>query len=545
MLFKSLRILNYKLFEDVTLKDLKQVNVIIGKNNSGKSSLVDAIAAAYDAKQYTKYGKSIGSIIASAIITEKMARDAFGGLYQYGSMTKDEYAKKAAGKEISFRIRYFDKDKLDLEVESEDDYINSYKHLWISGLNEVRISINYSIFRRMNADRDIVPEIASKTELLENGDGATNLIRSIISESKNDEKLVEEKLLNALNEIFRIDGEFEKIQIQQISQGQEAMWEVFLQEKGKQRIALSQMGSGLKTIILILLNLLVLPKQNPSKHFVFAFEEIENNLHPALQRRVFEFIYKYAEENDITVFLTTHSHVAINCFYGKEQASIYHIEKKEGKASVTRIESYFDKTAILSDLDVKASDLLQSNGIIWVEGPSDRIYIKKWLEVLTENRYVEGKNYQFLYYGGRILSHYAAEEETELISILTTNRNAAIVIDSDKKSQNAKINDTKRRIVDEFRKLRMFSWVTQGKEIENYISADAIKKLVNDESVKQCGRYELFPDYIVNYYKGFKVSKVAFANAVVPFFDKDVCKEMLDLNKKITELYRCIEKWNE
>ena len=194
---------------------------------------------------------------------------------------------------------------------------------------------------------------------------------------------------------------------------------------------------------------------------------------------------------------------------------------------------------------MKASDLLQSNGIIWVEGPSDRIYIKKWLEVLTENRYVEGKNYQFLYYGGRILSHYAAEEETELISILTTNRNAAIVIDSDKKSQNAKINDTKRRIVDEFRKLRMFSWVTQGKEIENYISADAIKKLVNDESVKQCGRYELFPDYIVNYYKGFKVSKVAFANAVVPFFDKDVCKEMLDLNKKITELYRCIEKWNE
>ena len=33
---------------------------------------------------------------------------------------------------------------------------------------------------------------------------------------------------------------------------------------------------------------------------------------------------------------------------------------------------------MLNDLDVRASDLLQSNGIIWVEGPSDRIYIKRW-----------------------------------------------------------------------------------------------------------------------------------------------------------------------
>lgn len=29
----------------------------------------------------------------------------------------------------------------------------------------------------------------------------------------------------------------------------------------------------------------------------------------------------------------------------------------------------------LDDLGVKASDLLQANGIIWVEGPSDRAYI--------------------------------------------------------------------------------------------------------------------------------------------------------------------------
>lgn len=59
-------------------------------------------------------------------------------------------------------------------------------------------------------------------------------------------------------------------------------------------------------------------------------------------------------------------------------------------------------------MDVKASDILQSNGIIWVEGPSDRIYLKRWLELFTPNEYEEGKHYQFLYYGGRLLSQYNA-----------------------------------------------------------------------------------------------------------------------------------------
>ena len=36
-----------------------------------------------------------------------------------------------------------------------------------------------------------------------------------------------------------------------------------------------------------------------------------------------------------------------------------------------------DNYDVLDDLGAKASDIFQSNGIIWVEGPSDRIYIKK------------------------------------------------------------------------------------------------------------------------------------------------------------------------
>ncbi len=545
--YSSLRIKKYKLFEEVFLPDLKRVNIIIGKNNSGKSSLIDAISAAYDEDEFAKLEKEIGELIASTTVSTEMVEAIFNRYSGLKRWNLAGYSNAVVGKEIGFRITgktiSFNGPK-EVILKSDDTIINELRSHWPSGLRIVEETRNQICFRRMNAERDIVPEHTLEDGLSPTGEGATNLIRKILSESNYDESTIEIKLLNALNSIFQSDGEFESIRIQQINGESGGMWEVFLQEKGQQRIPLSKMGSGLKTIILILLNLLVIPGLSKKTRFVYAFEEIENNLHPALQRRVFDYLYKYAVDNETTIFITTHSHVAINCFYDRDEASLYHIEKKDNKATVYRIESYLDKAKILSDLDVKASDILQSNGIIWVEGPSDRVYIKRWIELLTDNEFEEGKDYQFLYYGGRLLSHYSAEEETDLISILTTNRNAAIVIDSDKIKRQTSLNNTKKRIIGEFSRLNMFSWVTKGKEIENYIPVSAIRNMFGKDRIKECGQYELFPGYIEKYYKGFSGRKVQFANSVIKNMLKEECEMKMDLQKQIKELYRNIEKWN-
>jgi len=298
------------------------------------------------------------------------------------------------------------------------------------------------------------------------------------------------------------DATFTGITVQRVD---EERWEVFLYEDGE-RYPLSKTGSGLKTIILVLLNILVVPemlkKQKPTikKDITFfAFEELENNLHPALQRRLFDYIDRFSKAHPNTyVFLTTHSHVPINMFAGQEDAQILHVIKENGVSSLHVIDDFISKSEVLSDLDVRASDLLQSNGIIWVEGPSDRVYIKHWIEIWGGGDLCEGIDYQFLYYGGRLLSHYTADEsheENELISILTTNRNSAIVIDSDKTSRSKPINDTKKRIQAEFDKLNLFCWITKGKEIENYVPCYAINDKFGCE-LGQCGRYEKFPEYI-------------------------------------------------
>lgn len=541
----------YKLFEDVSVSGLSRVNVIIGKNNSGKSSLLDIIAAAYDVNNYVKLKPEIEDITVSTSITETIVQDLFRGYTGIGRWNPKNFYQEYGGKMIEGRIAATgspitsDKWKSQIEIVSTDKGIQELKQHWRNGVGSIQSYIDGNIFRRIAAERNIVPEPESNMGVSPSGEGATNMIRKIINDSTFEESLIEGTLLDALNEIMYPEAEYESIRIQQIKKNEETLWEVFLQEKGFSRIPLSKTGSGIKTIILMLLNLIVIPKlaKNSSKRYVYGFEELENNLHPAMQRKVFEYLYDFATKNDITIFLTTHSHVAINCFYDKQDASIFHIIKNQGKAEVKRIESYLDKAEILADLDVKASDILQANGIIWVEGPSDRVYIKRWLEVFTDNQFKEGQHYQFLYYGGRLLSQYALQEQTELISILTTNRNAAIIIDSDKRNQQASINQTKKRIVEEFEALQMFSWVTKGKEIENYITAATLVEKF-EKNIKQCGKYELFPEYIKRHYNGFSGKKVQFASEVIPFITAENTRGHLDLEEKIKKLYSQIAKWN-
>ena len=236
--------------------------------------------------------------------------------------------------------------------------------------------------------------------------------------------------------------------------------------------------------------------------------------------------------------------VAINAFYDKEYAQIVHIIKENNLSSLDTIDDYIGKANILNDLDVRASDLLQSNGIIWVEGPSDRIYIKKWLEIFCNCNYKEVRDYQFLYYGGRLLSHYSTEESNNLINIMLTNRNAVIVIDSDKRSRGSQINETKRRIRDEFEKANSFCWITKGIEIENYISKDAIESTYNKQNLTQCGQFEKFPEYIFFIDPLFTGHKVPFARKVLNGITEQNSENILDLKHNIKNLYESIKKWN-
>ncbi|HQM02248.1 MAG TPA: AAA family ATPase [Ruminococcus flavefaciens] len=553
---KTIKFTNHKSFQNGfhSISDLKNVNVFIGRNNCGKSSCIDIFQALTDANNFKEINANIK--IGKELSYSDLERVFPLSIYKdHNYKTYEEILQAYENKYIEFYVSKYKENALDFNtIITSENGINASNN-WENVGKDLRDMFSKLTCIRLNAERDITLEQEVKeVSLSENGIGATNLIHHILHFDKYAERLVRIDLLEALNEIMYPDSKFDGITVQKVS---DEKWEIFLYENDN-RYPLSKIGSGLKTIILVLLNLLVVPcisgnitisrEDVDYEKYIFAFEELENNLHPALQRRLFGYIYEFSKDHNTMVLLTTHSHVAINMFADKDETQLYHVVKENGKSSIVNVGDYITKSMILNDLDVRAGDLLQSNGIIWVEGPSDKVYIKHWLEIWGDEDLVDGVDYQFLYYGGRILSHFTAKPDSKddnLINILTTNRNAVIVIDSDICGKKKGINVTKTRIKKEFEEVKMFCWITKGKEIENYVPVEAINKAYADKTIEnQCEQYQFFPDYIKEKLNINNFDKVAFAHTVVKHINDENSKDILDLKERVIELCKIIKLWN-
>jgi putative ATP-dependent endonuclease of OLD family len=383
-----------------------------------------------------------------------------------------------------------------------------------------------------------------------NGNGITRIITNYLNRSKYNENLVKHDLLQNLNKIMGEDANFTEVVTQQIDSAEGTKWEIYLREEGKGRIPLSESGSGLKTILMVLVFTILIPNVEHKKisQYIFLFEELENNLHPSLQRRLLKYIENLTEEGAL-FFLTTHSNVTLDAYQNSDITNIIHLQKEESQVNLINITNKIQKNSILNDLGIKASDLLQSNGIIWVEGPSDRVYINNWIKIHKKANIIEGKDYQCVFYGGRLLSNLSLEDENELVNLMSVNRNAIIVLDSDKKGNNAPLNKTKKRIIEEAKKQGILVWVTKGREIENYIPELLIKKKYNKKNSKcSFGQFQNVEEFIDKLKKGegnkFLRDKINFAKDITTDCNWECFKDCYDLDKMITKIESKVLDWN-
>jgi len=558
MEFDKLTIKNYKCFDEngTTIETIKPINVIIGKNNSGKSSVIDIFKfLTTNDNTFLKSRRNglspeleFEHILNANSIRQSFPENTSGGDLPganhqvFGLSLVNSIIKYSIGENGKNVFKNIDKSI----PAGARNYLDNYVNRIISPFKEKQLS-------HLSAERDIQQEVSnSDLKVSTNGIGATNLIQTIINRNNFDSNLIEKTLLDKLNTIINPDINFTRILVQQ---NESNYWEIYFESKDEGRVPLSKMGSGVKTVLLVLILLFVKPKienRNVSD-YVFALEELENNLHPSLQRRLYQFIYAFAKENNCIFFLTTHSNIVIDLYNSLEETQILHISKNDNKTTIKSTFKERELKTILEDLDVRASDILQSNGIIWVEGPSDRTYINHWLKILDSNL-IEGYNYSIMFYGGRLLSNLSFDYDlinNDLIPLLKLNQNSFVVIDRDGRTISAKLNDTKTRIQNEIGENK--TWITKGREIENYISNDALQKwLKGNYSIETSIENETNTKLEDNISKvgkltekiKYNLNKNKYANEIVKHIDISNI-DVLDLKHNLDNLISTIRKWNK
>lgn len=195
--------------------------------------------------------------------------------------------------------------------------------------------------------------------------------------------------------------------------------------------------------------------ENCQDDSVCVIDEPERHLHPLLQRALIAELAVLSSKKHLQLIIATHSPSFLNRRAWGRDVAVFNLLG----GHVVREP---DITAILDQLGCVASDLCQSNGVVWVEGPSDRIYINAFLRAWRSQRaphkspLIENVHFSYAFFDGSCLVHFSGltsptsssfngddaalfvqvgegteERPEDLIQLLRLNRNAAICIDRD------------------------------------------------------------------------------------------------------------------
>lgn len=243
--------------------------------------------------------------------------------------------------------------------------------------------------------------------------------------------------------------------------------EIVIRRAERPALPLDSFGTGLHQAIILAAAATV-----TSDHLV-CLEEPELNLHPLLQRQLIQYLVSKTSNR---YMIATHSAHLLDSVAPR----ITHVELRNHVSSAGRVTNPTHLFRVATELGYRASDLVQSNCVIWVEGPSDRVYLRHWLKQ-WDDELIEGLHFTIMFYGGSLLKDLTPDDPDvdDFISLRRINRNLAILIDSDKRSPHARLNGTKRRVIEGMSAdVSDAVWVTSGYTIENYIPWELLTSAV-------------------------------------------------------------------
>lgn len=239
-------------------------------------------------------------------------------------------------------------------------------------------------------------------------------------------------------------------------------------------------GDGIQQMIILTLPIFL----HRGKQLLLFIEEPELFLHPGLQRKLIDLILDDANTG-LQVFVATHSHQFLDITIDREKCSVYRLRKSlpgEGRERVphVNIENVSnDDRNLLLELGVRNSSVFLSNCTIWVEGVTDRLYLRKYLAIFQEEqekKYMEDLHFSFVEYGGSNITHFSFLDE-EGIDVERLCGELLLIADKDS-AKDERHERLSRTLGDRYEKLTV-------REIENLLSPAVIRSTIEGYESKQ------------------------------------------------------------
>lgn len=442
MYINSIKIKNYRNYEDFYMKFKEGLNVIIGANNTGKTNLLHAINLIKDLnididdfnksnllKKYNNdYRKESPTIEIEYEILHEISEDdendeSIIKLLPFLGLDKINDIRNSQGDTSKYLVVANIKLKYELNKKYLKDYCELVKNArdlneYLNCLDLMQKHYEWNICNGMDdsiIDKKSISNIF-KIDYIEAERNTNdvyyetkNEINKYIKEEENMKKIkdlatiiseqMEEAVQEVLQKIDKVVNEDEKNEIGlkdgnvSIKQGIKykpdisSGYQIDVRDTTSEYIIpLTHNGVGYNNLINIYM-LLKLVELRPGQDFrILCLEEPEAHLHPAMQYKLFKYIKKIDDENKLNqqIFVTTHSS-NITSVAGIEKIYMLDYNRDSNQAvNINLLEQLKNKEDsqkhIMKFLDVTKSDMLFAKKIVLVEGIAEKLILPKFME---------------------------------------------------------------------------------------------------------------------------------------------------------------------
>ena len=373
-MLRRIHVRNFKGIKEGDISDLGSVNVFIGRNNSGKSSILDALCFSRCAFDY----RILGELLPQFLLRRRAAERSVYVLknFWHGYNTRNniifelEYGNNerihietSYISDIDFNIFLSDPSKKIPNLDPSRDYfLSQTRHLNTESYSS-HGSIDqfvkaYPRFGHYLSELTLVDDyLARKLESLE-----TNIFHRIL------ETRLDKRIVQGLNDIYGVGAE--GIVYIPVSPATKAFRLAITMPE--QALHIDELGDGTKYMTNILSLCLLL------ENSALLIEEIESHQHFEALRKFLLSLIKIAKEKNVQLFITTHSLEVIQALsqFSKEyDIRFFHVERSvDGKLAARQLKAV--DTQLLSDLGVDLRNLDAYKRFVVVEGDEDETFLK-------------------------------------------------------------------------------------------------------------------------------------------------------------------------